>query len=88
MKRFDKIARVEIAKIKGKDISNNVDYYSGFAYDMLGLPRDLYTPLFAFSRSVGWIAHIIENNIYDGRIVRPATKYVGEIAKYRKAEER
>ncbi len=88
MKRFDKIARVEIARIKGKDISNNVDYYSGFAYDMLGLPRDLYTPLFAVSRSVGWIAHIIENNIYDGRIMRPATKYVGELKEYQVLNER
>ncbi len=88
MERFDNIARHEISRIKGKEISNNIDYYSGFAYDMLGLPRDLYTPLFAMSRSVGWIAHIIENNLYDGRIMRPATKYVGNVEIYQPMEKR
>ena len=44
---------------------------------MMGIPEDLYTPLFVTARTVGWLAHNIENKAYDGRIMRPATKYVG-----------
>lgn len=88
MVRFEEIARDEIHRIKGKEISNNVDYYSGFAYSMLEIPMDLVTPLFAVSRTVGWVAHNIENKLYDGRIMRPATKYVGTLEEYKKMEER
>lgn len=88
MERFDKIAREELYKLTGKEISNNVDFYSGFAYDMLGIPKDLFTPLFTLSRTVGWLAHNIENKLYDGRIMRPATKYVGSIETYKKMEDR
>lgn len=88
MERFERVAREEIQRIKGKEISNNVDYYSGFAYEMLEIPRDLFTPLFAMSRCVGWLAHNIENKLYDGRIMRPATKYVGSLEEYRKMEDR
>lgn len=75
--RFERIAGEVMGEKKGKPLPANVDYYSGFAYDMLGIPRDLYTPLFMCSRTVGWLAHNIENKLYDGRIMRPATKYVG-----------
>jgi len=88
MSRFDKIARQVLLESTGKNISNNVDFYSGFAYDMLGIPRDLFTPLFTTSRTVGWLAHNIEKKLYDGRIVRPATKYIGSVETYRKMEER
>lgn len=88
MTRFDKIAREVLFESTGKHISNNVDFYSGFAYDMLGIPKDLFTPLFTASRTVGWLAHNIENKLYDGRILRPATKYVGSVENYRKMEER
>lgn len=88
MSRFDKIARESLLKATGKQISNNVDFYSGFAYSMLKIPKDLYTPLFALSRTVGWLAHNIENKLYDGRIMRPATKYIGTIEKYVNIEER
>ena len=73
---------------KGVALPTNVDYYSGFAYEMLGIPRDLYTPLFVCSRMVGWVAHNIENKLYDGRIMRPATKYVGDNKEYTAMEER
>lgn len=63
---------------KKKILPTNVDYYSGFAYEMLGIPIELYTPLFAIARVAGWVAHNVENKLYDGRIMRPATKYVGE----------
>jgi len=88
MERFERVAREEIQRVKGKEVSNNVDYYSGFAYEMLEIPRDLFTPLFAMSRCVGWLAHNIENKLYDGRIMRPATKYVGSLEEYKKMEDR
>ena len=54
---------------------------NNFAYQFLGIPEDLYTPIFATSRMIGWLAHDIENKLYCNKIVRPATKYVGEINK-------
>ncbi|MCR5417017.1 MAG: citrate synthase [Pseudobutyrivibrio sp.] len=63
---------------KNRVLPTNVDFYSGFAYELLGIPMDLYTPLFAIARVAGWVAHNVENKLYDGRIMRPATKYVGE----------
>ncbi len=87
--RFEHIARQVMEEKKGKPLPANVDYYSGFAYEMLGIPRDLYTPLFMCSRTVGWLAHNIENKLYDGRIMRPATKYVGgENQEYVSMEDR
>jgi citrate synthase len=65
-------------KVKGsaKDICANVDFYSGFVYQMLGIPVDLYTPLFAVSRVAGWCAHRMEELVAGGRIIRPAYKCV------------
>ena len=59
-----------------KGVSVNVDFYSGFVYDMLGLPHELYTPLFAIARIVGWSAHRIEELLNAGKIIRPAYKSV------------
>ncbi len=59
-----------------KGVSANVDFYSGFVYDMLGLPRELYTPIFAIARIAGWSAHRIEELINGGKIIRPAYKSV------------
>ena len=86
--RFERIALETMKERKGVALPTNVDYYSGFAYEMLGIPRDLYTPLFVCSRMVGWVAHNIENKLYDGRIMRPATKYVGDNKEYTAMEER
>jgi citrate synthase len=55
-----------------KGVSANVDFYSGFVYSMLGLPTELYTPIFAISRISGWSAHRIEELINAGKIIRPA----------------
>ena len=55
-----------------KGVSANVDFYSGFVYNMLGLPTELYTPIFAISRISGWSAHRIEELINAGKIIRPA----------------
>lgn len=55
-----------------KGVSPNVDFYSGFVYDMLGIPSELYTPLFAIARIVGWSAHRIEELVSMNKIIRPA----------------
>ena len=86
--RYERCAKALMKEIKGVDACANVDLYSGLAYTMLSIPKDLYTPLFVCSRIVGWIAHNIENKLYDGRIMRPATRYVGELHSYVKMEDR
>lgn len=66
-----------------KRVCANVDFYSGFVYEMIGLPEEVYTPLFAMSRMVGWAAHRIEElNFSSRRIIRPAYKNVAEIRSY------
>ena len=65
-----------------KGVSANVDFYSGFVYDMLGLPRELYTPIFAVSRIAGWSAHRIEELINGGKIIRPAYMSVAQQRDY------
>ncbi|WP_051233907.1 citrate synthase [Butyrivibrio sp. NC3005] len=77
-KLFEDTVHEVTAERKKRALPTNVDFYSGFAYEMLGIPMDLFTPLFAIARVVGWVAHNVENKLYDGRIMRPATKYVGE----------
>ena len=57
-------------------------------YSMLGIPDELYTPLFAIARVAGWVSHNMENKLYDGRIMRPATKYVGELKEFKPINER
>lgn len=59
-----------------KAISANIDFYSGFVYKMLGIPKELYTPLFAIARTAGWCAHRIEELVSNGKIIRPAYKNV------------
>lgn len=65
-----------------KGVSANVDFYSGFAYHMLGLPTELYTPIFAIARLAGWSAHRLEELINAGKIIRPAYKSVAEERQY------
>ena len=85
---FEKTVKKVVFERKGTTISSNVDLYSGFAYNMLGIPEDLYTPLFVIARNIGWVAHNVENKLYDGRIMRPATKYVGELRDYTPFKDR
>lgn len=61
-----------------KPVCANVDFYSGFIYTMLGIPEELFTPLFAISRISGWSAHRLEELVNKGKIIRPAYKYVGK----------
>jgi citrate synthase len=65
-----------------KPICANVDFYSGFVYTMLGLPTELFTPMFAISRISGWCAHRIEELVNEGKIIRPAYRYVGHHKDY------
>ena len=76
-KRFEIIAREKVAEKTKMTTCANVDFYSGLIYELLNMPRDLFVPIFASARVVGWIAHDIENLLYCNKIVRPATKYVG-----------
>lgn len=71
-----------------KGVSPNIDFYSGFAYSMLGIPDELYTPLFAVSRIAGWSAHRLEEIINAGKIIRPAYKSVADERAYTKLSER
>ena len=71
-----------------KPICCNVDFYSGFVYSMLGIPKQLYTPIFAIARISGWAAHRMEELINEGKLIRPAYKYVGHHRAYRKLEDR
>lgn len=65
-----------------KGVSINVDFYSGFVYHMLGLPLELYTPIFAIARITGWSAHRMEELANNGKIIRPAYKPIGPDRSY------
>ena len=71
-----------------KGVSMNVDFYSGFVYSMLDIPLELYTPIFAIARIVGWSAHRIEELINMDKIIRPAYNSVMEEREYIPIEER
>ncbi|MDO4306136.1 MAG: citrate/2-methylcitrate synthase [Eubacteriales bacterium] len=60
-----------------KNVCANVDFYSGFVYTMLGIPKELFTPIFAIARIPGWSAHRLEELLNASKIIRPAYKYVG-----------
>ena len=88
--RVERIAKEVIAERRHlfKPICANVDFYSGFVYDMLRIPEELFTPIFAISRISGWSAHRLEEIINNGKIIRPAYKYVAEHLDYIPLEER
>lgn len=77
-------------RVKNSDkvICANVDFYSGFVYNMLNIPEELHTPIFAISRISGWCAHRVEELISGGRIIRPAYKNVAPKREYIKIDER
>jgi citrate synthase len=87
---IEKLTPEVFRNVKGstKDICSNVDFYSGFVYKMLGIPPELYTPLFAVSRVAGWCAHRMEEIIAGGRIIRPAYKCVQPRLEYVPLAER
>lgn len=71
-----------------KNVCANVDFYSGFVYTMLGIPKELFTPIFAIARIPGWSAHRLEELVNAGKIIRPAYKYVGCHTEFIPMEER
>ncbi|MBT3319480.1 MAG: citrate/2-methylcitrate synthase [Clostridia bacterium] len=71
-----------------KGVSPNVDFYSGFVYSMMGIPQELFTPIFALSRLVGWSAHRIEEIVNRGKIIRPAYKSIAERRTYSAIKDR
>ncbi len=82
--KIERLAPEVIAKERKiyKGVSANIDFYSGFAYSMLRLPPELYTPIFAIARISGWSAHRIEELLVAGKIIRPAYKAVQEHRDY------
>lgn len=80
----ERIAPKAIGKVRKiyKGVSANVDFYSGFVYRMLGLPQELFTPIFAISRIAGWSAHRIEEIVNAGKITRPAFKSIAPRREY------
>lgn len=79
LERLEERAVEVFARVKnnGKQVSSNVDFYTGFVYDMIGLPKEIYTPLFAMARIVGWTAHRNEELNFAGkRIIRPAYRNI------------
>jgi citrate synthase len=87
---IERISPEVIAEIKGSDkvICANFDMYSGFVYRMLGIPNDLFTPLFAVARMAGWSAHRFEELVSGRRIIRPAYKSVVKKKEYVDIERR
>ena len=91
MERLERLAIEEVyaAKGHGKNLCANVDFCSGFVYDMIGLPVEIYTPLFAMARIVGWCAHRNEELCFEGRrIIRPAYRCVADIYPYTPLSDR
>ncbi len=86
----EKLAGLLIARKRQlfKPLCANVDFYSGFVYSMLDIPRELFTPIFAISRISGWSAHRLEELINNGKIIRPAYRYVGTHHEYQPIDER
>lgn len=82
--KVEKIAPLIVASHRKmyKGISANIDFYSGFVYRMLNIPAELFTPLFAVARIVGWSAHRLEEIVNGGKIIRPAYKSVAEARPY------
>lgn len=96
LERFELIERVErlgpraMREVRGitKPLSTNIDMYTGFVYSMLGIPQDLYTPLFAIARLAGWAAHRMEELYGPARIIRPAYHSLMEDLPYLPIDER
>ncbi len=90
---YDRVERIA-AQLIGqqrrtfKTVCANVDFYSGFVYSMLKLPMEIFTPIFAISRISGWSAHRIEELVNNGKIIRPAYKFVGVHKEYIPIEKR
>ena len=74
IERIERLAPEVMREVRGidKPVSANIDLYTGIVYSMLGIPRDLFTPIFAIARMAGWAAHRMEELYGSARIIRPA----------------
>lgn len=88
--RVEKLSPAAFYKVTGNEkvISANVDFYSGLVYEMLGIPEELFTPMFAVSRIAGWCSHRIEELTTGGRIMRPAYRALPVKQQYIPLDER
>ena len=88
--RVERLAGELIARKRRlfKPICANVDFYSGFVYSMLGIPVELFAPIFAIARISGWSAHRLEEVVNNGKIIRPAYKFVGMHRDYCELDQR
>ena len=86
--KVEEIAPKLLSQKRDRAVSANVDFYSGFIYNMLDLPLELYTPIFAIARIAGWSAHRVEDILNAGKIIRPAYKNVEKHKEYTKLSDR
>jgi citrate synthase len=88
MKWYDMSRRIEDLVLQEKKLYPNVDFYSASTYHLMGISLDLFTPIFAISRTAGWTAHILEQYA-NNRLIRPTADYTGQLdLKYVPLEER
>jgi len=92
LERIEKVAVQTVTEYQGakkKVFCANVDFYSGFVYDCIGIPKEIYTPLFAMARIVGWCAHRNEELNFEGRrIIRPAYRCITDEREYKPINKR
>ena len=76
LRYFELLRKIEEVVLREKGLYPNVDLYSGSVYSLIGIPHDLFTPVFAASRVAGWTAHVLEE-YRDLRLIRPTARYIG-----------